>query len=381
MSKVVLVHRTVSHFKKPFFEALAAQYGWHVVCASNLPQQKTGDYIAEDTPAWMTRVPFRFIRNNPYTCLVPIRKILRQHQPDVLILEAGSKMSSTWLCPFLWPVLRKLGLSVPALVLWGHGKPVGTPSKIAVILKKWLTRRADGYLTYTPDDAAYLQSLAPQTLVASFNNTIDIAPMLARRDDAMHTQTDAKHILMVGRMTADKKFDEAIRLMPRIWETCPKAQLTIIGGGTQLAELRQLAGEELGKRIHLPGALYSEDELAPYYNRAQFFWLMGAAGLGVNHALAYGLPVLAFSPDATGEYTSYHHPEIAYVINGQTGWLVEEGSSTAMLKKLQELLSLPSARTPLGEPLVVYAEENLNLNHSVQYAGQFIEKIEEAFTK
>ncbi|MFZ2619875.1 MAG: glycosyltransferase family 4 protein [Alphaproteobacteria bacterium] len=372
--QVVIVQRVVASYRQPLFEVLAKHAGWQVAAASNFP---TGTGLQAITSApWLHLFPFRFGRS-AYTCWVPLGNIIRTLQPDVLILEAGTTMSSTWLPALTWPLLRRLGFHRPKLVLWGHGAAVSfstNPVKrlISNTLRRWLLRQVDGYICYTAADAQALKPLAPYTPIDHFNNTLDITPMLALRQP-MKPSKD-KHILMLGRITPDKRFAEAIHLMPHIWEKAPHAQLTIIGGGEGLAELKALAGAELNHRIHLPGALFNEAELAPYFNRSQLYWLMGAAGLGVNHALAYGLPVLAYAPNLP--HGPLHHPEIAYVIPHTTGWLVPKATPEAMLTTLTDLLTHPQTpRAQRGEPLTTYATTHLTISHSVERMVDFITAI------
>lgn len=48
--------------------------------------------------------------------------------------------------------------------------------------------------------------------------------------------------------------------------------------------------------------------------------MAGATGLSVNHALAYGLPVVAFPRGPQGPC---HCPVVDYVCQGHAGWLAE----------------------------------------------------------
>lgn len=379
-SEVIIIQRNLSHFKAVLFDTLAEKMAFTLVTAANLPRLTTGDLRAKTTKAEHHTIPFTFFTANPYVCHVPLLTIIKRYKPRVIILEAGSKMSSTYLFT-IYKCLRLCGMRMPKIILWGHGHPVGTQrnrllSLCARLVKSWLLRMSDGYLTYTERDAAYLRHLAPGKMVESFNNTIDIQPALKQRNITLHTTTRVKHILMVGRITPDKHFDTAIKLMPSIWQHHPNTHLTIIGGGDYLNTLVSLAGEELGKRIFLPGAVYKETELAPYYNRSQFFWLLGAAGLGVNHALAYGLPILAYAPEEHNIHAPHHHPEIAYIQPSITGWLVKaDAQHTNMLQKITALLAHPSCRALLSPQLNTYSEDNLSIDFTIARIVMFTKQI------
>ncbi|TKW61206.1 MAG: glycosyltransferase [Blastochloris viridis] len=373
--RVTIIQRVVAAYRKPVFESLANTYGWNVAAATNFPNPQSFNAVLK--APWLTTFRYLFL-GNPYRCHVPLFTIIRRQKPDAIILEAGTQMTSTWLSILLWPWLKALGIRVPKLILWGHGAPVafGTSPwrrKVFTTLRRLMLTRADGYLTYTKPEATYLQTMAPHATIGYVTNTIDIAPILKLRTTEWK-KSKALHILMVGRITPDKRFLEAIAAMPQIWEHIPTAQLTIIGGGPELETLRTLAGSELNKRIHLPGPIHDEAALATYYNRSQLFWLMGAAGLGVNHALAYGVPVLAYAPDLPNG--PRHHPEIYYVEDGINGWLVPNASLQAMVSQLILLLQATKPpRQQLGKTLEDYAAQHLSLTNATEAMHAFVHKV------
>lgn len=373
--RVTIIQRVVAGYRKPLFQALSEAHGWQVAAASNFPNPQSLNAVTH--APWLSRFRYIFL-GNPYRCHVPLVSILKSHKPHAILLEAGTQMSSTWLTLLLWPWLKKLGFTPPKLILWGHGAPVafGTSrwrKAVFTFFRRAMLNRANGYLTYTAPEAAYLQTLAPTATIGYVTNTIDIAPILPLRQPLWKTENPL-HILMVGRLTPDKHFADAITAMPQLWQHVPHAQLTIIGGGEALASLRTLAGAELNHRIHLPGPIHNESALAPYFNRSQLFWLLGAAGLGVNHALAYGLPVLAYAPNLPGG--PRHHPEVYYIEDGINGWLVPTPTLTAMLSKLTELLQNPTPpRQHLGQPLQDYATTHLSLNQATHAMHSFVTQV------
>jgi hypothetical protein len=61
----------------------------------------------------------------------------------------------------------------------------------------------------------------------------------------------------------------------------------------------------------------------------------GYLGLAVNHAFAFGVPVVSqASPGAM----RFHSPEVAYIKQGENGLLSEHGSRAAMIRALDEVL-------------------------------------------
>jgi glycosyltransferase involved in cell wall biosynthesis len=137
--------------------------------------------------------------------------------------------------------------------------------------------------------------------------------------------------------------------------------------------VRAAAGELLARSVPLPGLVYDESDLAPLFMGADLFVLAGAAGLSVNHALAYGLPVLAFRRTPKGPF---HHPEICYVIEGVTGWLVDEFADHAFAARLVEVVQHPlRPRERLGAMIDRFVDENLTLDHLVDDLRRIVEHV------
>jgi hypothetical protein len=97
---------------------------------------------------------------------------------------------------------------------------------------------------------------------------------------------------------------------------------------------------------------------------ADFSVLSGAAGLGVNHALCYGVPVVAY---ARTEQGPHHHPEIAYVIDGKTGMQVPRYTDEAMLQALRDFLSAhPRPREAFAASISRYVADHLSLDSMIR---------------
>ena len=171
-------------------------------------------------------------------------------------------------------------------------------------------------------------------------------------------------MLAVGRMTRDKRLPELVSVFLEVLWAFPDAHLTLVGDGPDMPAVQTAAGELLGLRIHLPGLIYDEAALAPLFMAADLCVIAGAAGLSVNHALAYGLPVVAFRRTPQGPF---HHPEICYVQDGVTGWLAEEFTDAALAERIIALLhQYPSPRAALGASIDRFVDDNLTLDHIVE---------------
>ncbi len=350
-SKTFILQRTVAHYRVPLFEELA-KHGWKVISASNFPEGTSGLNTTSSAP-FQILTPFFFpLKKNPYICHAPFFKVLREHAPETLIMEAGSTMTSTWLAALYCRLHKKRKTKI---ILWGHGAPVANKSgwrgKLAYHLKTWLINSVDGYLCYTEKDKGYLDKLNLNTPVFSAGNNTDISQ--AQKLRKAPEKKSIRNLLFIGRLTKDKKVPQLIHLFKEL--KTPNLHLNIIGDGSEMPAV-QLAAEHV-KNVHITGAIYGADELAEYYNNAELFITLGAVGLGVNESIAYGLPVLCYKESLTGPH---HHPEIAYIEEGVTGWQVAPHSKDAMLEKLNELLGQPT-KANMYESVISYADANLTI--------------------
>ncbi len=139
--------------------------------------------------------------------------------------------------------------------------------------------------------------------------------------------------------------------------------------------MRAEAGSDLGTSIHMLGAEYDETKLAAQYLCADAAVFSGAVGLSVNHALAYGVPVIAYDRTPLGPS---HHPEITYVVDGVTGVRVPTYSDEAMVQSLRGFFKEhQDPKADFAERIRLHVAENLSLDGMIHAFGKvdaFIKK-------
>jgi glycosyltransferase involved in cell wall biosynthesis len=140
---------------------------------------------------------------------------------------------------------------------------------------------------------------------------------------------DARVLLAVGRLTAQKGIDVAIRALASL---PADMVLVVLGEGPERAALTRLA-HELGieQRVFLPGRV---PDVAAWLGRATALvhparW--EGFGLGVLEAMLAGLPVVASNVSSL--------PEL--VVEGTTGVLVPPDDPGAVVRGVQEAVAHP----------------------------------------
>lgn len=376
-NNVIIIQRVVPHYRFALFQRLWREFGWTVATTNGVPQVgslKFNRLINHEHP-FIKRYDFEFTsETNPYACRIPLRHILEDTQATGVICEFSMRMSTT----YELPMLRRLRGSPPFL-FWSHGFNMGrglfSPyQRLSQLPRALLCKMADGHVCYSDEGRDYLaQYMAPERLFVA-PNTIDAESLRAQAGDvAPMTPPGRPHIVTVGRVTEEKDFPRLVRVFRALLADYPEAALTLVGDGPDLEKTRAAAGDELGRRIFTPGAEYDEARIAAYYGSADLSVLTGAAGLGVNHALCYGVPIIAYDRTEQGPH---HHPEIAYVVDGITGMRVHRYTDEAMLQALRDFLARHQRpREAFAATISRYVEDHLSLDAMVREFGRVDEFI------
>lgn len=325
---IFILQRVIPDYRVPLFRELHKTYGIKVIAAANPLRASFLKIVDPASCEFAVAAPYHYPNpKNDFRVDVPIDWILRNLRPRGLLAEFGMKMSSS----YLLPLARRAGY-LPRLGFWTHGwqmeRGFRNPSDCAVQYGRVpLMACTDVIATYTREGARWVNRHLPFKPVIPLGNTVDSTPILDASKSANPMKNGRPQLLAIGRLTADKRFDLLFEVFDQVQRSLPSAALTLIGDGPERSKLERLAGNRLGESIIMTGAIHDENELAPHFLGADLLVVCGAAGLSINHALSYGLPVIAFSRHPAGPR---HHPEIEYVVPGKTGILVNTPTSKAM---------------------------------------------------
>lgn len=134
-------------------------------------------------------------------------------------------------------------------------------------------------------------------------NTIDVETII-RNSPAKTVESfnhDTLRILYVGALAPQKRIDSAIEAVSQLICEGVDVSLDVVGGGRNLDNLKnQLSSktDDVKARITLHGAKYGV-ELRDCFINSDVFLMPGTGGLGVNEAMAYGLPIISTIGDET----------------------------------------------------------------------------------
>jgi glycosyltransferase involved in cell wall biosynthesis len=269
---------------------------------------------------------------------------------DVAILEYNSGV------PSLLPAIRKAHKNGVGVVLWGHGYSV-RDTTASRRLRNWLGTKADAVLLYNHEARQRMIAEGfPAERIFVALNALDQGPIQAARERwladpaglaAFQREQGLEGrpvVLFVSRLYADNRVDLLLHAVARLADRCPDLVAAIVGDGQERESLRALA-ERLGiaDRVRMPGAVYGEEHLAPWFLSAGVFCYPTFIGLSVLHALGYGVPVV------TNRDMWAHPPEAQILEDRVNGLLVDLGEPGSLGEAIATLVENPERAGQMGE--------------------------------
>jgi glycosyltransferase involved in cell wall biosynthesis len=138
-----------------------------------------------------------------------------------------------------------------------------------------------------------------------------------------------------------KGHDQLIQAWAMVKRQLGDAQLVIVGSGDDAPRLQALAWElGMAESVLFTGPV-SDGTLKALYQRAAVFAMPSRAegfGLVYLEAMLHHLPCIGSTHDAAGEI----------IVDGETGFLVDQSDIARLAEKMICLLSEPSLRARLG---------------------------------
>ncbi|HKP17781.1 MAG TPA: glycosyltransferase family 4 protein [Gaiellaceae bacterium] len=319
MTRVAVIHHGfVPHYRVRFYELLNRVGEIEYVVVHGPPPPGLGS-VAADGPFAFPNIAVRHHelrlprRTAIYQSLAPV---LREGF-DAVVLGTHLLFLSNHLA---FAHFKARGRPV---LYWGHGRELAEPG-----LKSRLARLADGYLAYTEGGAAWLaRQGVPAEQITVVRNTLDMDEQielharLEHLDDLalrreLGLRPDTTVLLFLGRMYPAKGVPQLVEAFRRLRSRGAAVELALIGGGPSLADVRAAADGVPG--VHVTGELRDQERIARWLRAAAAVVIPGSVGLGVNHALAHGTPVITRAG-------ARHAPEIEYVETGVNGLVVQGG--------------------------------------------------------
>lgn len=231
-------------------------------------------------------------------------------------------------------------------------RPSSLKSFLARALRRIVFRRFAGFLAVGEANRSYLidSGADPSTIVFAphcvdndgFRRDASAAQAAAavwKRE--LGIPSDATVILFAGKLIPEKRPLDLLRAFLRMRGNASRTVLLFVGSGPLEQELREAAGENVGRDVFF-AHFQNQSAMPKVYSAAHLLVLPSASeswGLCVNEAMNFGVPAVVSS--VVGCAADLIEP-------GGTGWTFKTGDVSALASALSDALCDPSRLKATG---------------------------------
>ncbi|HMB89729.1 MAG TPA: glycosyltransferase [Rhodothermales bacterium] len=366
---IFYIARLLPGYRLPILSRLNERLdGRLVVCTGQPPGTSSLSYLTKEQSYDFPHVSLHnYWLMGERVHLQPFRKAFKAFGDPAVVLTEESPRSIS--LPRLLIYARQRGAG---RVLWGHfsslNRRFDPTQHMQDRYRLALARRVEACACYTQGVADHLRPYLPDKKLFVARNTIGMDTLFAQYD-ALAKQSkmavrqelglapDAAVLAFMGRLVPEKGTQLLLETFAHICQDRPAA-LLVIGAGPEREAMEAYTAQHHLPDVHFLGPL-PDEEAAPYLYAADVMLMPGYLGLVINHAFAFGLPVVSRRKPVG---VQFHSPEVEYVQSGKTGLLSEGDGATDLAEAVRTVL-LDQAR--FSANALDYARTYLGVDHMV----------------
>jgi glycosyltransferase involved in cell wall biosynthesis len=340
MVKVIIIQRLFAIYRKPIFDLLNKKVSLRLLSGAS----KNGIAVISSPYSYSIK-QITYYKNETNRFLFSFFPVIK-FRPHVIIHEFAIGIASLPLMLFIAKIIQS------KFILYSHGynRKLGFNPKKSLLDKYrlWLMNKANAIILYGEMDKLLLSNYVNPEKLFVAQNTIDTYSLTKYRDifelegkSSIRKRLKWKegyHLTFIGRLLKEKHPEvllEVLNLSKKF--TRINTFIHFIGGGSYTNFLKNKA-KELGveEYVYFYGEMYDNIETGEILYSSDLMVMPGYLGLSVNHAFCFDCPVISFLQTSNGPF---HSPEIEYVIDGKTGFLVKEQSVEALTQSIYNYLT------------------------------------------
>lgn len=171
-----------------------------------------------------------------------------------------------------------------------------------------------------------------------------------------------RKVLFAGRLVEKKGCEYLIRAMAQVQVSNPDVELIVIGDGPLRKQLESLAAQFLKYYSFL--GVQSQEKVKALMNQA---YVLVAPSITTKDGDTEGLPIVILEAQAMGlpVIGSNHAGIPEAIIDGETGFLIEEGNETAIAKQILQLLNNSNCWNHISNSSIVRVCSDFNLHTQI----------------
>lgn len=342
VQKVLFVFDRVAHYHRELFRALERELRDAGLELNLLSGKDKSDAVGrvglqEQVIAREFKYRFHEYRVGSYTFRrhYGVLDAITRMRPDIIVILGHVGNLSHWR---LMKMKRRLGFK---LVAWQCGYEFN-PGKLKDKILKRFIPGFDYHLAYHTNAARYaLNYGATEDEITIIHNTINeeriaVIPKSEARTSVVgyHPSIGSRKIvLFVGAVLAEKRIEVILQAMEQLARS--DAVLVIVGDGPHMPEIRKLCEDR--SDVILTGAIIGG--VGMYFDSAEMYVIPGTGGLGINEAMAHGLPIISGYADGSAD---------DLVVDGENGFRLSDGSPGELKEKIAIILNNADLSTRMG---------------------------------
>jgi glycosyltransferase involved in cell wall biosynthesis len=331
MSDVVIIQRIFAKYRKDILDELHRKIDFVLLHSVN------NSGISQVSTPYSEKVKsFKYSHNNTNVFLNVFPHLLRK-RPKIVIHEFSIGIAS--IIP-TYLLTRLLGIK---FILWGHGydrsKGFYPEKSINDKLRLLFLKKADAVIFYGQEaKLEFSKYLRVEKLFVAHNclntNVLNIIRKELETEGTENVKrrigfTHKYNIIYIGRLLKYKQPQMLFDVYDSLTKTNDNSIcIHFVGDGEFLIQLKEIAKTRgIEENVKFYGAIYDDVKNGELLYCSDLMIMPGPVGLSVNHAFNFDCPVVSFKQKG-------HGPEIEYLINEKTGFVIETPTIDAMVSTI-----------------------------------------------
>jgi len=339
--KILIFQRMLVNYRVPIFKRLNEIFGTILCFSKNGPANNYFSLVSNpDFPHYL--VPGAYLSSQRETLMVQnVLKPLFKFKPSVCIIEFSLGILTNLLFYILRPFLKY------KLVLWSHGYNRKTgfnpESNFLDKIRLWMMKAADGIILYSETDRAIVERyLKNSKKIFVAQNTLDTDRLIQLRDSFENRGKDEikyemgmqekYNLIYVGRLLKNKEPDRLLDVFKMVSKRLNSVELHFVGDGPMLGRLEKMSKN---LKVRFWGRVTDDEKLGKLLFGSNLMIIPGYLGLSTVHSFCFDLPVITQKKSKKGPF---HSPEIEYLVDNKTGFLIDYGNNKEMVSTITNYL-------------------------------------------
>ncbi|GGG46170.1 glycosyltransferase family 4 protein [Epilithonimonas arachidiradicis] len=219
------------------------------------------------------------------------------------------------------------------------------------------------------------KNMVPRLKKIGFQEEQIIFSPLGARDEffEIHPDYSSQNFVAIGRFAEMKSPLSTIKAFHKVLKECPNAKLLFAGEGELFEDTKNLVNQlNIQNSVEFVGWVTPEEQIN----------LLSKSAIFIQHSVttstgdAEGTPVAILEASAAGLpiVSTRHGGIVDTVIDGKTGYLVEENDWEEMGNKMIELLQNPDRLKEFGQNGKKFISENFSMRKHIEEVEKAIRK-------